>query len=172
MVDFTSQEALYTSTLQTGISNSLAAHHVELEDIVYVSISHPDGHHGRRLQGSTVKLSYSVKVWSSTETFETLTDAVRDAVHDTTMQTAINDAANISGAEALQLATVVDSVEFQDRTISRGHSVLLTGTQIAGLIIGIFLCLALIAVVVLFALHTKKAAPASNTNAPLEMELA
>lgn len=170
VADYTSNKALYTSTLQAGISESIG---VSPSSIVYVSISEPsDVGGGRKLQGggSTVELSYSVKVNSVTQTFEALSHAVEVAVGDGSMQADINHAADISGAEALQTATLDTSVHIQDRTIPRGDSVLLTGTQIAGLIIGIFLCLALIAVVVFFALQTSKAAPAAN-NAPLQVEL-
>lgn len=179
--DFTSQKALYTSTLQAGIGQSIG---VSPSSIVYVSISQPtdmgggdggdsgEGGEERKLQGSsTVQLSYSVKVNSMSQTYETLSHAVEVAVGDGTMQADINHAADLSGAEALQTATLDTNVEIQDKTIPRGESVLLTGTQIAGLIIGIFLCLALIAVVVFFALQTSKAAPAAN-NAPLQVELA
>jgi hypothetical protein len=163
--EFAANKEAFTTILQEGIAASMTG--VTSDEIFEVQIStvttdDDSSGEGRRLTTSTMTvLSYDVRLWSNTRYAQYYINQLATASNNGALQSNI-----VAAAGTTSLANiVVSSFEGHDRLYKRGSSVLLTGTQIAGLVIGIVLFLVLFAFVVSFIVANKIHSAAATTAA-------
>jgi hypothetical protein len=114
----------------------------------------------------TALITYTVNFHDNTfkETYSSVTSALKDAASSGTMDDLLQSFAVTFSAPGLEIGSVDPPATTSEET-PRPKSKLLSGPQIAGLIIGIFVALGLLAVVVVFALNT----PAPAAESPAEV---
>ena len=130
---------------------------VDYSSVMSIEFNSPDVI-GRRLQAAQTTVYYAVKTESATETYDTLTTTLTDAINAGTFTTTMRSAA---GSNPLASATALSeanggSINAQNSLLEREASEKLTGVQIAGLVIGIVLFVILLTVLVLFANQVKQ----------------
>jgi hypothetical protein len=115
---------------------------------------------------SSALITYTVDFHDNTfkETYSSVTSALKDAASSGTMDDLLQSFAVTFSAPGLEIGSV-DPPATTSEESPRPQSQLLTGPKIAGLIIGIFVALGLLAVVVYFALGT----PAPAAESPAEV---
>lgn len=161
--DYLANKAAVDLTLQNAIAATMTG--VQPEDITDIGIDESESG-GRRLAGGEVHLRYMVITHVDGATYDSLIAQLTAASETSALNDLIQEFADEFGVPVLADATVSEP-ETTNLLADRGTSELLTGTQIAGLIIGIFLCLGLIATVVFFILNVRNdlAAAAGSPNA-------
>lgn len=101
-------------------------------------------------------LKYSVRVNDPVLTFEALRDQLSSAAAAGQMDTDLRHYASVFGAANLNNGTFA-APQVTNAAVMRPNSEKLTGAEIAGLVIGVVLFVALLATLVMFVVHTKKA---------------
>jgi len=100
-------------------------------------------------------LKYTVRVTDPVLTFDVLRDQLASAAATGQMDNDLRHYATVYGAANLNNGTFAEP-QVSNAAVMRGASSQLTGAQIAGLVVGIVLCIALLITLVVFVLHVKK----------------
>jgi len=129
--------------------------------VKFSSVSSNGGSSSRIMTTSNPQTTvyYTVNVQSATETYTSLTDALKIAIDDGSFTTLMNSNAGsnaLSSADALSAANGGQATA-QNKLVRRPVSKMLTGTMIACLVIGIVLFVAILGFVVAFAMQAKSA---------------
>lgn len=158
--DYIANKAVMDSVFQVAIAGTMTG--VDPSDIVDLGL---DDSQGRRLAASDqMRLKYTVLAHIDGATYDSLVAQLVAASEGTLLNDLIVQYATEQNVPLLVDATV-EPPETTNLLAPRGSSELLTGPQIAGLIIGIFMCLGLIAVVVAFIRHVHTSDAAGGTEA-------
>lgn len=168
VADFTANQAAFTAALSMAIGNIIGASASDIHSVSIADVKVRDD--SRRLTSmSEIHLGYDVRLWSATHDADYYTDLLRTATTGGTLQTAIRNAAfatpHASGLEDIVVDPSTSHFTANDRLHERGSSVLLTGTQIAGLVIGIVLFCVLLGLLIAFAMQNKIALPTPSASA-------
>jgi len=100
-------------------------------------------------------LKYTVRVTDPVLTFDVLRDQLASAAATGQMDNDLRHYATVYGAANLNNGTFAEP-QVSNTAVMRAGSGQLTGAQIAGLVVGIVLCIALLITLVVFVLHVKK----------------
>jgi len=100
-------------------------------------------------------LKYTVRVTDPMLTFDALRDQLFSAAATGKMDSDLHHYAAMHGAANLNNGTFAEP-HVSNAAVMRGASGQLTGAQIAGLVIGVVLCVALLATLVMFVLYQKR----------------
>mmetsp|Transcript_20320 Transcript_20320/g.34010 ORF Transcript_20320/g.34010 Transcript_20320/m.34010 type:complete len:335 (+) Transcript_20320:71-1075(+) len=121
---------------------------------------------GRKLASSAVRLTYLVFVRDDAVTYDSLTNQLKVGTEDGSLDAALKFFAQANGATQLVALNATFGEPTTENSFSEGDaSDDLTGAQIAGLLVGIFLLIALIALIVMFATSSPESPPV-ETPAP------
>eukprot|EP00598_Pedospumella_elongata_P001714 CAMPEP_0184969770 /NCGR_PEP_ID=MMETSP1098-20130426/2438_1 /TAXON_ID=89044 /ORGANISM="Spumella elongata, Strain CCAP 955/1" /LENGTH=341 /DNA_ID=CAMNT_0027491583 /DNA_START=51 /DNA_END=1076 /DNA_ORIENTATION=- len=144
------------------------------EDIQDIGLADEDTRVGRGLQ-SSAKLRFTVRTYLTGASYESLSSALEEAAVSGAFTSQVQFFAVQNNVPVLQNVTVL-AITTENDLVGREGSEKLTGSMVAGLVIGIFLALGFIAVVVYFFFShlifpaSSNAAAGANgaNNAPVE----
>lgn len=162
--EYNANAAAYTPVFKTALAVAMSIDSSDIVEIVVTATQ--DVIQGRRLAaGSSCYMKYRVVLHDSSKSFTSLTALLKVAftpVAGVTPFAALLDAAATSNSVALPAVTIAAPKVVNNRD-HREASSQLTGTQIAGLVIGIVMCVGLIAVLAFFIASQKSAFAAADS---------
>lgn len=172
--EFSENMAAFSTAVSEAIAETTTLSASDIHEVAIFQEETDDDYEGegrRKLSVVNTILQYDVRLWSSDHDYIFYATEIASATSDGTLEEAIREIATVTPG-AFQLAGIeVDQttpIAVEDRLYERGHSVMLTGTQIAGLVIGIVLFCVLFALLVVFLVQNKphcESAPGSPAKA-------
>lgn len=156
----------FNITFQAALSASMAG--TKPTDIQDISVTATNGGaiivSGRHLATSLSLLKYTVKTHLDGATYESLSSQLLNATTSGMLDNHLHYYAAVFNVSELANGTVFATVT-SNLLVPRDASDQLTGAQIAGLVIGIILCLGLLATTVFFFLANQKKTDAAGKTA-------
>jgi hypothetical protein len=150
---FKDEREAFTSALSQALASIMT--NVAATDIYEVTIQDD------KMDGTV--LSYDVRLWSDTTTFDSLSGEIRTATENGDLENAIQtQAAATPGAEALteiQLLDTESDITTRNRLHPNHASVKLTGTQITMVVISVVMFCVFLTLLVAFGLLNKEYLP-------------
>ena len=175
--DFKDNKASFTETVQlavaetlSGVTTSATVTGVNFVNQIVAGAGGDDGDDngggddvGRRLS-STLTMQYIVQILDTTDAITVFTNVLQTAANDGTFENNLHNAATTTGANQMSnIAVDTNSFQSSNMMTKRGDSKRLTGTQITGLIIGVFMFLGVLGTLIAFIMScsASTAAPAA-----------
>ena len=175
--EFKDNKASFTETVQlavaetlSGVTTSATVTGVNFVNQIVAGAGGDDGDDngggddvGRRLS-STLTMQYIVQILDTTDAITVFTNVLQTAANDGTFENNLHNAATTTGANQMSnIAVDTNSFQSSNMMTKRGDSKRLTGTQITGLIIGVFMFLAVLGTLIAFIMScsASTAAPAA-----------
>jgi len=149
-------------TLQYAASSVLPG--TKPEDIQDIGLVGEGTRVGRGLQGSSAKLRFTVRTYITGATYESLSSALEAAAVSGALTAQVQYFAIQNNVPVLQNVTVL-AITTENDLVGREGSEKLTGSMIAGLVIGIIMALGFIAAVVYFFMAHLASASSESANA-------
>ena len=145
---YNNNRAACNATIQQAVSSVMPG--TQASDVQDIIVSDGDSRTSRALQiGSTTNVQFTVRTYLTGATYESLSSQLTEAAVTGTLTAQVKFFAALLNAPELLNATV-SAITTENELVGREGSEKLTGSMIAGLVIGIFMALGFIAAVVYF----------------------